>query len=204
LSNLPGLVSIEDMKKCTKCLVQLPLSHFNNNKRAKDGKQYACRHCARASARRWRHENPEMVEANRRREREAKRGRETALGREKVNKYQREWKRANPEKVRGYAHSQHLKRCGLTPEGYQALLEAQGNCCRMCGTADWGNKHGTPTIDVDPATGKVRGLLCRGCHTTLAAFGGDLSNLLCILKYQLKHGMVLTPEVQAALLARLT
>jgi len=35
------------MKRCTKCKIPKELNEFGNNKREKDGKNYACRECER-------------------------------------------------------------------------------------------------------------------------------------------------------------
>ncbi|WP_442929135.1 endonuclease domain-containing protein [Modestobacter sp. VKM Ac-2983] len=63
----------------------------------------------------------------------------------------------------GYAAS--LRRFGLTPGDYMALLDAQGGRCFICGTAPGAGRlridhdHGLPV-----GRGSVRGLLCNTCN----------------------------------------
>ena len=63
---------------------------------------------------------------------------------------------------------QKLARYGLTPAGYDALLEEQHGGCALCGATDSGrNKDGSPrrlNVDHNHETGAVRGLLCRHCN----------------------------------------
>ncbi len=59
----------------------------------------------------------------------------------------------------------------LTPEAFEAIRDAQFSCCALCAapfTAD-----DPPVVDHDHSTGRVRGLLHRGCNRMLARFGDD-------------------------------
>jgi len=54
---------------------------------------------------------------------------------------------------------------GLTPEGYQVLLEKQGGGCALCGRPRGKRRL---SIDHDHARpGTHRGILCQGCNTAL-------------------------------------
>lgn len=58
----------------------------------------------------------------------------------------------------------HLKRAyDLTPEQRDALMASQGGCCAVCRSRP-GYKL---VVDHCHATGKVRGLLCKGCNWAL-------------------------------------
>jgi hypothetical protein len=48
---------------------------------------------------------------------------------------------------------------GLTAEQFSAMLAAQRGCCAICG-----EHMGTPCVDHDHTTEKVRGLLCKECN----------------------------------------
>lgn len=49
----------DKMKSCVECGDEKPLDAFNRRADTPDGRQYQCRACARALARRWAQENPD-------------------------------------------------------------------------------------------------------------------------------------------------
>ena len=60
------------------------------------------------------------------------------------------------------------KNRGITEAEYSALLEGQGQRCAICG-----KQCGTGrrlAVDHDHQTGRVRGLLCFRCNTSLARY----------------------------------
>ena len=73
---------------------------------------------------------------------------------------------------------------GLTPEEYQALKDASGNTCYICGASP-----GARELDIDHChtTGKVRGLLCPTCNKGLGLFNDNIALLESTIKY-LSHG----------------
>ena len=73
----------------------------------------------------------------------------------------RSWKLKNPSKRREYT----LRQYGLTPEGFQELIQKQQGNCAACGEplADPRKTH----VDHCHKTGKVRGVLCLRCNTAL-------------------------------------
>lgn len=115
-----------------------------------------------------------------------------------------EWRRANPERYRQqmtdyYAQNHELMKArsrlhyreniatrkasarraalkslyGLTPEDRDRMSAAQGNACTICRESF----ERTPSIDHDHVTGKVRGLLCNTCNTTLGKLGDTLESV---------------------------
>src|SRR5690349_9810387 len=88
-----------------------------------DGK---CRPCAAAAARERYHRDPEKY---RQRERE----RRERMGRDAYNEHQREYRAKEPEKHSEWAKEKNLARFGLTPEGFEELLESQDGGCAICG-----------------------------------------------------------------------
>lgn len=57
---------------------------------------------------------------------------------------------------------------GLTAEAYDAMRRDQRNCCQICKKAfEW------LAVDHDHVTGKIRGLLCRGCNGVLGMLNED-------------------------------
>jgi hypothetical protein len=76
------------------------------------------------------------------------------------NERLRNWKRRNPEKIRGY----EVKRLyGLNPSEYEALLKKQDNKCAIC-EAELVKKPRWIHVDHCHDTDTVRGVLCNDCN----------------------------------------
>ena len=87
------------------------------------------------------------------------------------------------EKFRQKHRLQNIKTMyGLSKEQYERLLSKQKGCCAIC------NKEfvKTPHVDHNHLTGKVRGLLCHLCNTSLGGFG-TIENLINAIKYIKVH-----------------
>lgn len=70
-----------------------------------------------------------------------------------------EWAAANQERKKRLTHESHLRRAyGMTVADYDAMLQAQGGGCAICGEPCASGKR--LSIDHNHATGAVRGLLC--------------------------------------------
>lgn len=65
-----------------------------------------------------------------------------------------------------------LRRYGLTPEMFEAMLREQGGLCPICL-----KEPKMLCIDHDHKTDKVRGLLCRRCNYGIAWFSDDIQQL---------------------------
>jgi len=80
--------------------------------------------------------------------------------------------------------NKHLQRkYGITLSDYDELLRKQGGCA-ICGVTEPGgrfNKHFH--VDHDHQTGKIRGLLCYRCNTSIGAFGDSAELLRHAVKY---------------------
>lgn len=76
-------------------------------------------------------------------------------------------KRREQQRRRYYetGRTRHLRRRGVTPEQYQALLDEQGGVCAICGNPCSTGK--SLAIDHDHETDEIRGLLCFPCNTKL-------------------------------------
>jgi len=87
--------------------------------------------------------------------------------------------RENPNNSR-YAY---LKRTyGITIEQYDAMLEAQGGKCAICGTQNCRTGKRL-AVDHDHITGEVRGVLCYRCNTALGKFRDDPQILAKAIDY---------------------
>lgn len=77
----------------------------------------------------------------------------------------RDWLRANPEKIQIYNRRKNLKQYGLTLERWDEIYAAQKGCCRICEQPCRTGKR--LAVDHDHETGAIRGLLCYRCNIHL-------------------------------------
>ncbi len=175
------------MKTCNKCGVTKPLESFYKAAGMRDGRRGDCKVCnlraqheryradpaaGKARVKRWQQENAE-----------------------RVNAYWR-MRRLEPE-VKLRERAAHLKRkYGMTIEQYDAMLEAQGGGCFICGRPprDDISLH----VDHDHSTGKVRGILCFCCNNALADFQEDPVLLGRAAEYLASHDGEVADQVELA------
>jgi len=67
-------------------------------------------------------------------------------------------------------------RFGITYEQWLEIFEAQGRCCKVCGSSEPGTKKGWHT-DHDHVTGRMRGILCHSCNILLGLAKDDICRL---------------------------
>lgn len=80
--------------------------------------------------------------------------------------------------------SRLLGRYGITVADYDAMLDAQGGVCGICGGPPNGiSKAGRFYIDHDHDTDEVRGLLCSQCNLLLGAARDSIPNLMAAIAY---------------------
>jgi hypothetical protein len=70
---------------------------------------------------------------------------------------------------------------GITIEDYNKMLLEQNNKCKICNKPDVQNKQ--LSIDHCHFTGKVRGLLCTRCNTTIGLFEDDIDLMMKAINY---------------------
>ena len=91
----------------------------------------------------------------------------------------------NPKKYLQYYKTSHRrKNYNLEPHEYNKLIEDSNNLCMICKSPP-GNK--SLNIDHDHKTGKVRGLLCHGCNTTLGLMKDNIDILTKAIEYLKKE-----------------
>lgn len=100
--------------------------------------------------------------------------------------YRRKHKERLTKKARDYQrkHALHinLRRKGLTLKDYERVLKKQGLTCAICkGSPD--GKWKKYNIDHCHETGKIRGLLCKGCNQGLGLFHDNAKLLIRASKY---------------------
>ncbi len=147
------------MKRCKHCGELKPFDDFYRDKKARDGCRPECKACnlARRAAKYAANPQPYIDRVKRWQRANA----------DRLNAYRREY-RQRPER-KAADREYHLRRkygVGLTE--YEALLDAQGGVCRICGEPR--PEVRTLHVDHDHDTGAIRGLLCFRCNNAI----GDL------------------------------
>lgn len=96
----------------------------------------------------------------------------------------RAWIEANPTRWERARRKSHLKkRYGITVDDYNAMLDAQGGGCAICGGAQADGRDFRLHVDHDHETGRVRGILCGSCNRGLGNLGDDPDRCEAAAKY---------------------
>lgn len=156
----------QGLKRCRNCRQVLPVGSFGVQGRSPDGLQPWCKPCT----------NSRMAGYDK-----ASRERDPVLYRERKRAEHARFKAKHPDLHRAHTRKNSLKKYGLTPESFDALLSSQGGVCAICkeGLILGRDTH----VDHDHKTGVVRGVLCSGCNVGLGAFRDDPSRLREAAKY---------------------
>ena len=109
--------------------------------------------------------------------------------------YVRAWKRRNSQRTRRQVYGANLRRnYGLTLAEYEAMVEAQGGVCAVCGRFETArNRDGTLRrlhVDHDHASGAVRSLLCSACNHVVGYLESDPSRLRAVAEYLRQWGVL--------------
>jgi len=107
-----------------------------------------------------------------------------------LKKRETEWRKTNPEKARRIWWVCSLRKYGLTIQAYEVLLQSQGGRCAICQDVlgDRGKlKKGSPHIDHDHATNRVRSILCGQCNVAIGALKDDPAIVLKAYEYLKKQ-----------------
>lgn len=97
----------------------------------------------------------------------------------------REYRKRNPE---AFKRIDLKKNFGITLEAYNAMWEAQGGVCAICGKPETvvDNRTKLPrslAVDHDHVTDEVRGLLCMACNQGVGNFREDPATMRKAAKY---------------------
>lgn len=85
-------------------------------------------------------------------------------------------------KARDEHRAKWLKQYGLTVDEFDSMLATQGGGCAICHTGEPGGR-GTWHVDHCHDSGRVRGLLCRGCNIGLGQFKDNPLLLEAAVRY---------------------
>ncbi len=105
--------------------------------------------------------------------------------------YARAAYRADPERGRAKRRRWFANKLdfGITVAQYDAMLVAQGGCCRLCKSTTPGQKRKVHfMVDHCHTTGKIRGLLCHPCNVALGLFKDNITTLKEAQRYLEQNG----------------
>jgi hypothetical protein len=156
------------MKICIVCGVSLPEESYYFN-RGKRGNQ--CKTCANAKSKERYAASPQRKKAYNKAWRAENRCRRNATD--------NVWYRANKTTVRGRMY--HLKKYGMTLDGYQLMFLAQNGRCAICRNPPADGQ--VLRVDHDHSSGEVRGLLCLKCNVGLGCFRDSVAIVESALEY---------------------
>lgn len=153
-------------KMCIGCGITKPLNQYSPTSNSSWTSR--CKQCRCLQAKQWRVNNPDKAKAIA----------------ERAKPKQREYY----ESGRGKYQSRKglLTRYGLTLEQYNAMVEAQGGVCAICGKPEDREKTYNLSVDHCHVTGRIRGLLCAKCNSALGHMEDNityLQNAISYLKY---------------------
>lgn len=156
-------------KVCPRCELDVPIEQYSRSRSNPDKVQTYCVHCQKIRRRERYQADPMRYRAETRR-----------------------WALENPEKARRNARRSHLRATyGISLEDYEAMLEAQGGRCAICGTDDPGRARGSGlssfAVDHCHDTGKVRAILCHPCNAGIGLLGEEPDRLIAAAEYLRKH-----------------
>jgi hypothetical protein len=144
-----------------------------------------------AANRKWRETHREAKNAYQRAYRE--KHKEVIAAREKIYRAnhraeatarEKAWREANRDRALASRVSGHMRRMyGLTMKQVEAMKEAQGQRCLCCKTKFGVLKNIKARVDHCHTTGRVRGILCNSCNTTLGHAKDNLKLLRALIRY---------------------
>jgi hypothetical protein len=149
---------------CKTCAEEKPEDQFNRDRSKKIGRRGHCKVCENKKIRSRRAEDPEEIKQARR---------------DQSKKFRQE----QPEKARAIQRNSYLKwQYGMTSAEYDVKLASQGGGCYICEKTP--QEEGQMlAVDHDHGTGKIRGILCQRCNTTLGRFQEDPKLLRKVANY---------------------
>lgn len=159
-----------ETKLCSVCNTVKLLYEFVKDKHEKTGYTYRCKQCRSVYQKKWRDENPDRVkELNKRK------------------KIKRDIYYKDPDRKLKYRRKYIEKTFNIEYSIYEKLENDQNNLCAICNLPEKSIRNKYLSIDHDHKTGKIRGLLCSTCNTSLGQFYDSPIIVNNALQYLLKH-----------------
>lgn len=186
--------------KCTKCLITKKFDKFSFRK-DKGSRRKQCKECCKKRSLQYATSNKESMQRTQRAyyKKNKKNIIKRSLKWQKINSKRKQeinkkWLHAVPSRKQAL----HLKKkFGISVEEYDRMKMEQGGVCAICNETERiiesrTNKVRNLAVDHDHVSGKIRGLLCYRCNTTLGKFNDDLSLFRAAIEYLLKNNRKVT------------
>lgn len=94
------------------------------------------------------------------------------------------YERARYQATKTQTRERHLvRKYGVALADYERMLAAQDRVCAICGVAEETQHNKVFHVDHCHATGRVRGILCRGCNHVLGHLKDDAGKLRKAITY---------------------
>lgn len=180
---------MENKKCCRKCGKTKPAEDFYQHPNMKDGRLHHCKPCHLLMNAACRAKKPKQYN-------------------EASRKYQRDWRKKNPESyaaarkkfneknrdkiLKSKKEARLWKQYGMTTARYDQMVKEQGGLCLVCGDPPRG-RFKKLHIDHCHKTGKVRGLLCVGCNRAAGYLSDDHIRARSLADYLEHHQSALLP-----------
>jgi hypothetical protein len=166
----------QNLKLCSYCKKQKPLSCFDKHTETKDGLNSLCVDCHHLVCKKWRDNNKEK------RKQAWKKYSETHKEQIKLKnlRYKKRQKDLDLQST-----------FGITLDQYNQMLKDQNGVCVICknpeNEVEKGKQQRTLSVDHNHKTGKVRGLLCGKCNKGIGLFKDNIYLLQSAIDYLKKE-----------------
>jgi hypothetical protein len=173
-----------DTKRCTLCGIDKSIIEFHKRTRSPDGLKFRCKTCCYLEK-----NNPVKVTPKKQVCRtcgETKAASSFCVSSSHKSGYHSSCKDCMRWKDK-------LNRYGVTKEQYESMVAAQNNLCAICNRPEkdvhQSGRLKSLSIDHCHKTGKVRGLLCFACNSSIGKFDDDVDLLRSAIRYLEKESV---------------
>lgn len=196
-----------ETKICTICHTEKPITEFRKRGKNSDKRRNECSECLRKKTKEYYAQNAEELkqwQKNHRienkevlsiyhkekylknRDARLKYAKEYKFtNKELISEKAKEFRKINPDRVKSWDLMQSF---GITFEHYSSMLEKQNGVCKICKQTESIGKNKNLSVDHCHTTGKIRGLLCHTCNTTLGKVKESIQTLQTMCDYITKEG----------------
>jgi len=123
----------------------------------------------------------------------------TKLTREQIAAKAKAFSEANPDKIKEYTrkhysqnktkvirrtrNTRYQKKINITLKQYESVMKSHNGKCDICKTENPGGPYNSFNLDHCHETGKLRGILCFRCNTTLGKFEDKIELFEAAIRY---------------------